>query len=62
MELQKCPACSKEYYNMADKCPNCSTPNQHPTYVMWKGLHDEVEARKEKKKNSIWNKIGFPIG
>ena len=60
MALQSCPECRKEYYDMADKCPNCSSPNNQKAYLMWKSLHDEMEAKKENKKRSIWDKMGFP--
>jgi uncharacterized membrane protein YvbJ len=61
MALRTCNECGKEYYDMADKCPNCSAPNSNPTYRGWKMLRDDAEKRDERKKNSIWNRIGFFI-
>ena len=60
--LNPCPACGKPYYAMADKCPNCFTPNTGNAYQVWKVCHQKVEQEKERKRNSVFNKIGFIFG
>lgn len=45
MSLQPCPACGKQYYEMADKCPNCSAPNSSFIYQTWKVGNDNLKAK-----------------
>lgn len=60
-DLQTCPACGKQYYRYAHGCPNCSSPNKDHGYQVWKSAVDDLKQKEEKKKKSIWNKIGIMI-
>jgi hypothetical protein len=63
MALITCKDCNEKMSDMAAACPKCGGPNTSQMYRTLSNFQASVtraaEYEKEKKKNSIWNRIGL---